>query len=72
MSIANGTMRGLVAGVWTRDGARQMRVARKLRCGQVFINADAGGGIRITFWRREIERLWARKRVRGVAWIHYA
>ncbi len=50
LSIANGTMYGLVAGVWTRDGARQMRVARKLRCGQVFINNyGAGGGIELPF-----------------------
>ena len=41
---------GLVAGVWTRDGARQMRVARKLRCGQVFINNyGAGSGIELPF-----------------------
>ena len=50
LSIANGTMYGLVAGVWTHDGARQMRVARKLRCGQVFINNyGAGGGIELPF-----------------------
>jgi aldehyde dehydrogenase (NAD+) len=50
LSIANGTMYGLVAGVWTRDGARQLRVARKLRCGQVFVNNyGAGGGIELPF-----------------------
>ncbi len=50
LSIANGTMYGLVAGLWTRDGARQMRVARKLRCGQVFINNyGAGGGVELPF-----------------------
>jgi len=48
--IANGTRYGLVAGVWTKDGARQMRVARALRCGQVFINNyGAGGGIELPF-----------------------
>jgi len=48
--LANGTDYGLVAGVWTRDGARQFRVARKLRCGQVFINNyGAGGGVELPF-----------------------
>ena len=47
---ANGTDYGLVAGVWTRDGARGLRVARKLRCGQVFINNyGAGGGVELPF-----------------------
>jgi aldehyde dehydrogenase (NAD+) len=50
LRIANGTPFGLVAGVWTRDGARQMRLARKLRCGQVFINNyGAGGGVELPF-----------------------
>ncbi|MEC5408489.1 aldehyde dehydrogenase family protein [Paraburkholderia sp. MPAMCS5] len=48
--IANGTAYGLVAGLWTENGARQMRVAKKLRVGQVFINNyGAGGGIELPF-----------------------
>lgn len=48
--IANGTDYGLVAAVWTRDGARQQRVAKALRCGQVFINGyGAGGGVELPF-----------------------
>jgi aldehyde dehydrogenase (NAD+) len=48
--IANGTPYGLVAGVWTRDGARQMRLARALHCGQVFVNNyGAGGGVELPF-----------------------
>jgi len=48
--IANGTRFGLVAGLWTSDGARQMRLARRLRCGQVFVNNyGAGGGIELPF-----------------------
>lgn len=45
--LANGTDYGLVAGVWTSDGARAHRVASKIRAGQVFINNyGAGGGCR--------------------------
>ena len=48
--LANGTEYGLCAGIWTLDGARQMRMARKLRCGQVFINNyGAGGGVELPF-----------------------
>lgn len=48
--LANGTPYGLVAGVWTRDAGRSMRVARAMRCGQVFVNGyGAGGGIELPF-----------------------
>jgi len=48
--LANSTDYGLVAGLWTSNGARQMRVAKKLRCGQVFVNCyGAGGGIELPF-----------------------
>jgi aldehyde dehydrogenase (NAD+) len=48
--LANGTDYGLVAGVWSADGARQFRVSKKLRCGQVFINGyGAGAGIELPF-----------------------
>ena len=48
--IANGTPYGLVAGVWTRDGARQLRLARALQAGQVFVNNyGAGGGVELPF-----------------------
>jgi aldehyde dehydrogenase (NAD+) len=50
LRLANSTQYGLVAGVWTRDGARQLRVARKVKSGQVFINNyGAGGGIELPF-----------------------
>ncbi|TFL19730.1 aldehyde dehydrogenase family protein [Jannaschia formosa] len=50
VAIANGTDYGLVAGVWTRDGGRQMRLARDLHAGQVFVNNyGAGGGVELPF-----------------------
>jgi aldehyde dehydrogenase (NAD+) len=50
IKLANATEFGLVAGIWTRDGGRQMRVAKKMRCGQVFVNGyGAGGGIELPF-----------------------
>ncbi|PRX31966.1 aldehyde dehydrogenase (NAD+) [Meinhardsimonia xiamenensis] len=50
VAIANGTPYGLVASVWTESGARQMRLARRLRAGQVFINNyGAGGGVELPF-----------------------
>ncbi len=50
VALANGTDFGLVAGVWTRDGGRQLRLAHALRCGQVFVNNyGAGGGVELPF-----------------------
>jgi len=50
IAIANGTDYGLVAGLWTANGARQMRLARAIRSGQVFINNyGAGGGVELPF-----------------------
>jgi aldehyde dehydrogenase (NAD+) len=50
VALANGTEFGLVAGVWTRDGARQQRMARRIVSGQVFVNCyGAGGGVELPF-----------------------
>ena len=49
-AIANATGYGLVAGVWTADGGRQMRLVKALRAGQVFVNNyGAGGGVELPF-----------------------
>ena len=48
--LANATDYGLVGAVWTRNGDRQQRVAKRMRCGQVFINNfGAGGGVELPF-----------------------
>ncbi len=50
VAIANGTDFGLVASCWTQDGARQLRMAKRLRAGQVFLNNyGAGGGVELPF-----------------------
>lgn len=50
INLANSTKLGLVTGVWTKDGARQFRVARAIKSGQVFINNyGAGGGVELPF-----------------------
>ncbi|MFC7555098.1 aldehyde dehydrogenase family protein [Pseudoroseomonas wenyumeiae] len=50
LRIANGTDYGLVAGVWTADGSRAMRMARGIETGQVFVNNyGAGGGVELPF-----------------------
>lgn len=50
VELANATRFGLVAGVWTRDGGRQLRMARAIHSGQVFINNyGAGGGVELPF-----------------------
>lgn len=50
VELANATPFGLVAGVWTRDGGRQFRMARRVRSGQIFINNyGAGGGVELPF-----------------------
>ncbi len=38
LAIANDTMYGLGAGIWTRDGSRAFRVGRAIRAGRVWTN----------------------------------
>lgn len=53
LSIANGTDYGLVSSIWSENGARQMRLAKGLKTGQVFINNyGAGGGVELPFGGR--------------------
>ena len=71
LRIANGTDFGLVAGVWTENGGRQMRVAKRLRVGQVFVNGyGAGGGIELPFGGVKEVRPRPREGLRGAARVH--
>ncbi|MHC2440354.1 aldehyde dehydrogenase family protein [Bradyrhizobium sp. USDA 4451] len=48
--IANDTPYGLVAGVWTSDLGRSMRLSRRIEAGQVFVNNyGSGGGVELPF-----------------------
>jgi aldehyde dehydrogenase (NAD+) len=48
--LANSTAYGLVAGVWTVNGGRGLRMARAVKSGQVFVNNyGAGGGVELPF-----------------------
>ena len=50
IALANGTDYGLLAAVWSENGGTQQRVAKALKCGQVFINSfGAGGGVELPF-----------------------
>jgi aldehyde dehydrogenase (NAD+) len=50
VQLANATRFGLVAGIWTRDGSRQLRMAKRVHSGQVFVNNyGAGGGVELPF-----------------------
>lgn len=50
VSLANSTDYGLIAAVWSKDADRLIRVAREMRCGQVFMNNyGAGGGVELPF-----------------------
>jgi len=49
LTLANGTDFGLVAGIYTRDITRALRLARDIDAGQVFINQFFAGGVETPF-----------------------
>ncbi|WP_276357607.1 aldehyde dehydrogenase family protein [Cohnella caldifontis] len=58
--MANDTIYGLAAGLWTNDVARAHRVAKRLQAGQVFVNrygcydfASPFGGFKQSGWGKE-------------------
>jgi acyl-CoA reductase-like NAD-dependent aldehyde dehydrogenase len=49
-SIANRSVYGLVAGIWTRDINKAISLAARIKSGQVYINTyGAGGGVELPF-----------------------
>jgi aldehyde dehydrogenase len=64
LAIANDTLYGLGAGVWTRDGTRAYRMGRKIKAGRVWTNCyhqypagAAFGGYKISGIGRENHRM---------------
>ncbi|MFN8159583.1 MAG: aldehyde dehydrogenase family protein [Solirubrobacterales bacterium] len=64
LSIANDTLYGLGAGVWTRDGSRAFRMGRAIKAGRVWTNCyhqypahAAFGGYKISGVGRENHRM---------------
>jgi acyl-CoA reductase-like NAD-dependent aldehyde dehydrogenase len=60
IALANDTQHGLAAGIFTRDGARQMRLAKAVRAGIVWVNTyravspiAAFGGVKGSGYGRE-------------------
>lgn len=50
IALANATPYGLVAGVWTADVSRALRVAGEIQAGQVYVNGyGVAGGIELPF-----------------------
>lgn len=48
--LANDTDYGLLGAVWTENGGRQLRMAKAIQAGQVYVNGfGAGGGVELPF-----------------------
>lgn len=80
LEAANATEYGLVAGVWTSNGGRALRLARAIQAGQVFVNDyGAAGGVELPFGgvkgsghgrEKGFEALYGFSTVKTVAWRH--
>ncbi|HEY0213212.1 MAG TPA: aldehyde dehydrogenase family protein [Paenirhodobacter sp.] len=79
VEIANGTVYGLAAGLYTGNVTRAHRVAERLEAGMVFVNrygcyglSSPFGGFKASGWGKEmaIHSLSSYTRTKGT-WIHY-
>jgi len=57
IELANNTVYGLVAGVWTRDPARAVRTARGIKAGTVWVN---------TYYLSPVENPWGGYKYSGI------
>ncbi len=69
IAIANDSPFGLVAGVWTRDISRALRVANDIEAGQVYVNAWWAGGVQTPFGGTKMSGYGREKGVEALA--HY-
>jgi acyl-CoA reductase-like NAD-dependent aldehyde dehydrogenase len=47
--LANDSDYGLVAGIWTKDVVRALRVVARIEAGQIFVNEHFAGGVETPF-----------------------
>ena len=66
LALANDSVFGLVAGVYTRDFARAVTLARDLDVGQVFINEYFAGGVEVPFGGNKRSGFGREKGLEGV------
>ncbi len=70
IAIANDSPYGLVAGVWTRDISRALRVSAEIEAGQVYVNSWWSGGVQTPFGGTKLSGYGREKGVESLK--HYA
>ncbi len=67
--LANDTPYGLSGSIWTRDGARSLRMARAVQAGNLSVNSNSSVRVQTSFGGHEAVRLRARARPRGTGLV---